>query len=443
MHDIIIEFFNDKFTQQEEEFISKIVKAFDCFENSTFFHSQILEAEKSKDDGEVGKLIESTFKYEFFKQNPDYDKNLSSEPFLKFFLPKTDLKYHDNNLQIKTATFSQFFNNQPINFISEKIDSNQEEYKSFFERRTTLTLFFIYEIDKKNNSFNFQFFFLTKSKLMNIFLKKPEKSEKISLYHYTTIIINFLTPTTDKLKEMIHKDKKIIKIPINNTKKHIYQNELKTNLNLKYLKTIQEILENNNFQNDFFEKNKYSSDTIHSGENGYLIETLLAKYLHENKNIKKLLLNQSDIKNITDIPVDFIIDNNFFQLKTIDLDQKDKILNFKLFPVNFFENDSLEEKINIYNSKVCNTLILAYSKKNEEIISYFLTYDNLLIKNLNQCKKQKKSKKKTIKLNCNILPGITCYYSKNQKIFINMSKDTEIIKQYSLSNQIEKLNSNS
>jgi hypothetical protein len=334
MYKKMAEFFDDEFSQQEEEFIQKIIKSFDGFKNSTLFQSQILEA-KSKGKGEVGKLIESTIKHEFFKQNSDYDKNLSSEPYLKHYYPKTDLQYYKNDykndLQIKTIKLTRF-NKKEIELIKEKFDPDQKtkrriklsksdfkKYELFFEKCSTLTLFIVYEIDKKNNYFNFQFFFLTKKKLLEFFLQKPEENKKVSLYHYNRSSINFLGPTVKKLKTLVS-----IKIPIDNTKKHIYQNELKTNLNLQYLKIIQEILKNNNFRDEFFKKTKTTTNMSYLGENGFLVESLISKYLYENKNIKNLSLSQSNIKHITNIPVDFIIDNNFFQLKTINLDQKQK-----------------------------------------------------------------------------------------------------------------------
>ncbi|WP_284928501.1 hypothetical protein, partial [Candidatus Phytoplasma sp. AldY-WA1] len=100
---------------------------------------------------------------------------------------------------------------------------------------------------------------------------------------------------------------------------------------------------------------------------------------------------------------------------------------FKLLSKSSFTKNSFSKEI--YNSKICNTLILIYSKKKKEINSFFLTYNNLLIKNVNQYKNKKYY----------ISPGITYCYDKNKITYINMSKKTQIIKRYFLSNQLKKL----
>ncbi|WP_284928784.1 hypothetical protein, partial [Candidatus Phytoplasma sp. AldY-WA1] len=104
-----------------------------------------------------------------------------------------------------------------------------------------------------------------------------------------------------------------------------------------------------------------------------------------------------------------------------------KTFQFKLLSKSGFTKNSFSKEI--YNSKICNTLILIYSKKKKEINSYFLTYNNLLIKNVNQYKNKKYY----------ISPGITYCYDKNRITYINMSKKIKKNKQYLLSNQIEKV----
>lgn len=117
--------FDDKFTLEEETFTQQITKVLYEFKNSNYFHSQILEIKNSKEAGVVGKLIESIIKYNYFKYHSNYEKNLSSEPYLKHYYPKTDLHYHNNDLQIKTINSTRF-DNKEIVLIKEKFNSKQK-----------------------------------------------------------------------------------------------------------------------------------------------------------------------------------------------------------------------------------------------------------------------------------------------------------------------------
>jgi hypothetical protein len=149
-------------------------------------------------------------------------------------------------------------------------------------------------------------------------------------------------------------------------------------------KTIRSILTSKNFTKDFF---KTFEKVKNGGMFGMLIEELVFKYL--NKHFKNLIIEPQEIENKTNRKVDFIIDNNhFFQLKTTNLN-KNKLKRNILFLASDFPNE-LNKQIKYYNSKITNTIILAYDEINQKIFYLFLSYNDLLYTNKVQINERNK-----------------------------------------------------
>ncbi|WP_284928263.1 hypothetical protein [Candidatus Phytoplasma sp. AldY-WA1] len=131
-------------------------------------------------------------------------------------------------------------------------------------------------------------------------------------------------------------------------------------------KTIRSILTSDNFTKDFFKT--IDVKKIKNGGNfGKLIEELVFKHL--NKYFKNLITEPQEIENRTNRRVDFIINDVFFQLKTTNLiKNRPKII--QLFRAKNFPNE-LNKQIECYNSRITNTIILAYDKFNQKITYLF------------------------------------------------------------------------
>jgi len=140
-------------------------------------------------------------------------------------------------------------------------------------------------------------------------------------------------------------------------------------------KIIKSILTSNQFKKEFFETINIKP-TDDSGMFGKLIEGLVFKHL--DKYFKNLITESWKIESKTNRKVDFIIDNNFFQLKTTNFNATTPTI--KLFHAADFPNE-LNEQIEYYNARITNTIILVYDKINQKIFYFFLTYNNLLYTN--------------------------------------------------------------
>jgi hypothetical protein len=175
-------------------------------------------------------------------------------------------------------------------------------------------------------------------------------------------------------------------------------------------KIIKNVLTSNQFKKEFFETINIKTKK-HDGWIGQETEKLVFKHL--KKYFKNLITDPGKIENKTKASVDFIIDNICFQLKTKNLNCKSKDIRY--FNSNFL-NKSFKEKMNIYNSKITNTIILIFDRINQKINYCFLTKNDLFIKN------KKQIEDKNERFDFVVAKGLTVYYnSYNKQIRLNLN----------------------
>lgn len=204
-----------------------------------------------------------------------------------------------------------------------------------------------------------------------------------------------------------------------------YQNHLANNTNPQHYEKIKKIVNSFKFNKDFFKVFKNPTGNFHNGRNGFAIETFFLKYLYETNQFESLILNQSQIKRITNIPTDFVIDKIPYQLKTFELQNKNGIdercLRFSLFsdsnfptvkPIFEKQKDFFKKQIKLYNSKICNIIFLFFSRLYNLVILYYLPYENLKAIN-------KLINKKGKYFNVELYKGLTVFftYTKNNVSF--------------------------